>query len=514
MAFKKMRRVIAALLCAVMLAGCGAQEPSQEEPAPSEKPQVGQPAELSRLTLGFVPSEGFNPYSSDSILVSQNAGLLFEKLVEITPDMDLEYRLAQSIESTGERVVIHPRGGCVCADGTPVTADDILASFWAAKSSAMYGGRFADVTDAKVEEGAVVLTLKNPDSLFAYLCDIPVLKAAEAAQTRPTASGRYTYGSGDQLVPNDRAAFPEKNLQPIQLTEVAGYDAMTSGLTVGSLNLYAAADEAEEVPSIVSHESFYKTNRLVYLGVNADRPEQPLLSTPQGRSLLSRLLDRRQLAEKSFYGRAYPATGVINGFYPCVDAGQVILAEQDTADTAAVMASLGYTMDTMSGFYQDADEQRPSIRLLVYSGNTYKHYAAALIREQLAAQGIPVELTEVDDFELYRQQIAAGEFDLYIAEVKLYNNMDITPFLAHGALSAGLAQSEAVTQGYAAFRANKSAAAAFEQAFAAEMPLIPLVWRSGTVISSRAVSGVVSSVSNIFYSLEDLALGEPGQTES
>ena len=120
----------------------------------------------------------------------------------------------------------------------------------------------------------------------------------------------------------------------------------------------------------------------------------------------------------------------------------------------------------------------------------------------------------VDDFEAYRQRIQDGEFDLYIAEVKLYNNMDITPFLARGSLSSGLAQSEAVTQSYMAFRANKSAAAAFEQTFAAEMPFVPLVWRTGTVVSSRGVSGVVSSVSNIFYSLQDLAVGEAEQNVS
>ena len=512
MAFSLLRRAAAAVLCVALLAGCGAQ-PQQEEPASSVPQEVQQPAELSALTLGYVPSEGFNPYVANSILVAQNAGLLFEKLVEITPDMDLEYRLAQSIESTGETVLIHPRGGCVFADGTPITAEDILASLLAAKNSAMYGGRFANVAEAVVREGAVVLTLLQPDSLFDYLCDIPVVKAAEAASPQPTPSGRYTYGSGETLVRNTRAPFPEDGPEEIRLAEVAGYDAMTSGLSVGTLNLYAAADEAEAVPSIVSQENFYKTNRMVYLGINAERDYCPMLAQPQGRALLSRLLSRRQLADKSFYGRAYPATGVINGFYPCVDSGQVILAEQDAQGADAAFAALGYTMDPMTGFYQDGEGGRLSLELLVYSGNTYKRYAAALIKEQLAAQGIEVHLVAVDDFETYRQLVQAKEFDLYIGEVKLYNNMDISPFLMDGALSAGLAQTEGVALSYQAFRANKSAAAAFEQAFAADMPFAPLVWRSGTVVSSRSVSGVVSSVSNVFYSLQDLAVGRADSTD-
>lgn len=504
MGTKAIRRAAAVLLSLILLTGCGADAPQTEE-TPSQPPSLGQPTQLEHLTLGWQPSEGFNPYITNSILVAQNAGLLFEKLVEIDPDMDLELRLAQSIDSSENQVIIYPKSGCTFADGQPITAQDVAASLQAAKTSAMYGGRFADVREIRVENDAVVLTLARPDSLFAYLCDIPVIKAGEVASTQPVASGRYTYGE-DQLVINPRAAFPEDGPDVIDLVEVAGYDAMTSGLTVGNLNLYAAADGAEEVPSIVSQEQFYRTNRLVFLGANSQRTQNVLIATPQGRNLLSRLINRRQLAEKSFYGRAYPATGAINGFYPCAESAQVILAEQDEAGAAELFAALGCTKDPMTGFYQDGSGQRLSAQLLVYSGNTYKRYAAGLVKEQLAAQGVDIQLVEVADFEAYRQMIQTGEFDLYIGEVKMYNNMDITPFLAGGTLSTGLAQTEGVAQSYAAFRADQNAAGAFEQAFAADMPYVPLVWRNGTVISSRGVSGVVSSASNVFYSLKNLAV--------
>lgn len=515
MLLHRLRQICAALLCVVVLSGCGVSAQSEPEALPpSSQTSAQAPVLPTDLTLGYMPSEGFNPYITDSILVAQNAGLLYEKLVEITPDMDLDYRLAQSIQSAGEQVVIHPRGGCTFADGTPITAEDILASIEAARASAMYGGRFGKVTAARVEEGAVILTLAAPDSLFDYLCDIPILKASEVASLRPTPSGRYAFGGEDQLVPNARSLFLEQGPEVIRLVEVAGYDAMASSLSLGNLNLYAAADGAEAVPSIVSQEDFYKTNRLVYLGVNSTRTENPLLSTPQGRNLISRLISRRRLAEKSFYGRAYPATGVINGFYPCVDAGQVILAEQDMEGLSGSFAQLGYTLDAMTGFYQNAEAGRLSAQLLVYNGSTYKRYAASLLKEQLAAQGVEIQIVDTDDFETYRQMVANGEFDLYIGEVKLYNNMDISSFLPEGALSAGLAQTEGVAAAYAAFRANKSAAPAFEQAFAADMPFVPLVWRSGTVVSSRGVSGVVSSVSNVFYSLQELKISTPQQPDS
>ena len=99
----------------------------------------------------------------------------------------------------------------------------------------------------------------------------------------------------------------------------------------------------------------------------------------------------------------------------------------------------------------------------------------------------------------------AGEFDLYIGEVKLYNNMDLSPFWEGGALSSHLAQSEALAQSYQAFKSNKSAAGSFESVLAAEAPFSPLLWRQGVVVTTRGLRGLESSLSNVFYSLQDLS---------
>ena len=184
-----------------------------------------------------------------------------------------------------------------------------------------------------------------------------------------------------------------------------------------------------------------------------------------------------------------------------------LLANQNTNGVAEFFAQLGYTMDVQSGYWADGAGKRASLRLLVYTGSTYKKYAASLIQQQLASQGIEVQILETDDFDAYRQQITDGQFDLYIGEIKLYNNMDLSPFFSGGAASAHLAQSETLSAAYGAFRANKSAAGDFEAVFAAEMPYIPLLWRSSTVVAARGISGLTSSLSDVFYSLDGLRFG-------
>lgn len=495
-----------AVLAALALTACSdsaASQPAALSPASSAD---SSPAAVraQSLTVGYTPSDGFNPYLSNSTLVMQNAGLLFEKLVEIGPDMELEYRVAESIECSGTSVVIHLRGGLCFADGAPLTPQDAASSLAAAKNSACYGARFSNLTSIQVQNDALVLELAEPDSLFAYLCDIPVLKAEEIGLAQPTASGRYTYGSDGNLVRNSRDSLGSDGPAEIRLYPVEGYDEMMRALSMGELDLYTASDQALGNASMTGQETYYKTNNLIFLGFNAQR-EAPLLNTAQGRSLLGRLADRRDLADKSYYGRAYPATGAINCYYSCVSSQQALNAHADTAGLEETMTALGYVYDTNSGYYQHPALADSSLELLVYTGNTYKKNTAVLLEKQFSEQGIRIRLKQTDDFNAYRAAVEAGEFDLYIGEVKLYNNMDLSPFWEGGALSSHLAQSEALLQSYQAFKSNKSAAGSFESVLAAEAPFSPLLWRQGVVVTTRGLRGLESSLSNVFYSLQDLS---------
>jgi peptide/nickel transport system substrate-binding protein len=182
---------------------------------------------------------------------------------------------------------------------------------------------------------------------------------------------------------------------------------------------------------------------------------------------------------------------------------QTILASADSSGLDAGMNQLGYTKDAASGIYQDSRGRQAAVSLLVYGANSYKLAAAQQLAEQWQAAGIQVTLTQAASFDEYVQQVQSGNFELYIGEVKLYNNMDLTPFWS-GETRYGLAPSEALLAAYDAFRQNAGTAADFETAFAAEMPFIPLLWHSGTVVTSRRVSGVSASVSSVFYSLQNL----------
>lgn len=498
---KQLLGLVAAGLClATVLSGCQSVVTAGSASA-SSAAATAAPASTGTLTLACT-SAGFNPYTASDILVRQNWMLLFEPFIAITPEMDIDYRLAQSIDSSGTLVTIQIRSGCYFADGTEVTAEDAAASLNAARAGGSYVSRFSNVTDVSVQGSAVMVTLGEPDSLFPYLLDIPVLKAGETALAQPTASGRYTYGSdGASLVKNPRAAA-FTGPAAIRLDTVSSADALISGVARGEISLYAQGTASSSVTSINTSETYYRTNSLIFAGINTYSSNW-ICNTIPGRQMLSALCSRSDLAGKAFGGKAYAATGVLNSYYPCVKGRQVILASTDESTRDGIMAAAGYTRADSSSYFQDARGSEAYVRLLVYSASSDKLAAAQLLQEQWQAEGIRVDITEAPDQNTYLQTIQSGDFDLYIGEVKLYNNMDLSPFWT-GEAHWGLAPSEGLTAAYAAFRQNAGTAEDLEAAFAAEMPFLPLVWHSGTVISSRRVSGISASLSSPFYSLSGL----------
>ena len=503
------RRAAAAALAGLLLAGCtrpAVLQPPEASSLPSSSAQDGS-GTGSALPARFAiaVSEGsYNPYLNANTLTEQVAGLLFEKLVRISPRMELEMRLADSVTVSGATVTIRLRSGCTFADGAPLTASDVAASLLAAKASAFYAGRLANMTDVQAPDAStVVLTLAAPDSLFAYLLDLPILKAAETASPQPTPSGRYTYGSqASTLVPNPRAPFPEEGPATIWLTPVSDYAELVSQLAMGEISFYLAEETASS--AVATSERYFRTNTLLFLGVNGSS-DNPLCATAQGRAALSAALSREELAGR--FASASPATGALNSLYECVRGQQVISQQADPSRLETLMAGLGYHWDEAAALYCDEAGRPAAVGILACGSSADRVYSARLLQQQWEENGIETTLTLADDFGAYLQMVQDRQFELYIGEMKLYNNNDLSPFWT-GSAHYGLAVTQQLLDAYDRMRADSSAAPDFETVFAGQMPYIPLLWRGGVTVSNRRTSGVISSVSDLYYSLASLSIAQ------
>ena len=169
-------------------------------------------------------------------------------------------------------------------------------------------------------------------------------------------------------------------------------------------------------------------------------------------------------------------------------------------EIAAAFEAAGYTRD---GGFRQKNGNTLSVRLLLSSGNSEREQAARELSEMLKKQGVEVTI-ESKDYEAYLSALKSGEFDLYLGEVKLTNDLDLSAFFSpSGAASYGIATGGAMSAAYAAFRADTAQFDAFQKLFLEETPMIPLMFRNGVIAFSRSISGQMqASVSDIFYNIE------------
>ena len=83
----------------------------------------------------------------------------------------------------------------------------------------------------------------------------------------------------------------------------------------------------------------------------------------------------------------------------------------------------------------------------------------------------------------------------------------------YGEARTGLALSEELLAAYRGMKADIAGLAAFETAFAEQMPFVPLVYKNGVVTYARQWSGLTPTVSDIFYQLEQLTTDPSTQKE-
>ena len=216
-------------------------------------------------------------------------------------------------------------------------------------------------------------------------------------------------------------------------------------------------------------------------------------------------LSREDLAGR--FASASPAAGALNSLYECVQGRQPLSAEADPDGFASRMASLGYRWDEASARYLDPDGRPAQVSILACGSSADRVYSARLVQQQWEENGIETTLTLADDFGAYLQMVQDRQFELYIGEMKLYNNNDLSPFWT-GSAHYGLAVTQQLLDAYSLMRADSAAAPDFERVFAEQMPYIPLLWRGGVTVSNRRTSGVISSVSDLYYSLASLSIAQ------
>lgn len=239
------------------------------------------------------------------------------------------------------------------------------------------------------------------------------------------------------------------------------------GSTAGPYSFVYSDLSGGEVPRTSGANLRVPLNYLVFLGINAQNSD---FAKSGVRLAISAALSRNTLASAAYSSWATAAVSPFPAQWTPASAIKGWSAGENIAVAVAHLSDAGYNTE---------DGDVLSCRLLVNEDNPFRTAAARSIAEQLSAVGFSVEVEELA-FDEYTKRIDRGDYDLYLGEIRLTEDMSLRPFFAEdGAAARGIAADSLSKDAYQKYLAGESTLEEFVGAFAADMPFVPLCWRRG-----------------------------------
>lgn len=531
--------IIAGML--LLLSGCRSNTDGTSSSLLTDSTSVSA-SKRDYLTLLYSASDTFDPYTAATESNRQLCKLIYEPLIKLDNKFNVIYSIAERAELNGKQCIVTLKS-ILFSDGSALTADDVVYSFNLAKKSTteyaykLYSAESASASDSRT----VVFKLTKADPYFINLLDFPILKSGSEKQTTsdsvslpPTGCGRYKVDETlTKLVLNDKSISNSSNysIKEIRLINAPDSESLSHYVEIGAADMYYSDISDGNILRMSGKKVNININHIVYIGVNQS---YGALAQNELRQAISAGIDRNAVCKDGYYNNAIAATGFFNPLWEPVKSVQNIETAANQEITIENLEKIGYNKVDDRGIRKN-NSSYLQFNMLVNSENRTRVAAAQLIARQLSACGIKINVVE----KSYADCIAAlssGNFQLYLGEVALTPNMDLSCLVTEGGSAAyGIKKQEADTfvpptateqnlteggadteNGQDVAEVSATAAEIIEGLYngqntisdvasilQTEMPFIPVCYRTGVLFYNDNIENVNnSSVSDIYFSIE------------
>ena len=270
------------------------------------------------MTLPYTSDDNFNPYTCQSTLTKNICYLLYDSMIQISPDFEVEYVIAKSIKVDHTIITVQIRSGIVFSNGAPLTADDVSYSYFlASRKESCYYDQLKNVTSCSVNGMTVTFIMQN-EHINAYrLLDFPIVHYDPTADKNlpPIGSGRFKFATLQDgrtldktlLLRNNKWYNPDKvSVETISLKEFPTVESIIHSIEIGTVS-YMYTDMRDGTPKNVN-ANYRKVdiNHLLYLGINTNDTS---LADENVRHAISYAISTNEVAAAGFGGMAVGASG-------------------------------------------------------------------------------------------------------------------------------------------------------------------------------------------------------------
>lgn len=484
------RKYIALFLAVVLLISCfaGCSADNVQTQTTTAVSATVKETDNSTFKLSYTQSDSLDPFKAETQNNQVLASLVFESLFDLDENYEPVANIATGYaftDSTTLRIDINPQ--LKFSDGSELDTEDVVYSVNAAKKSPAYGSGLSCISSVQAQGNSVIISLSYANPYAVNLMTFPIASVNDDSDGFPVGSGRYAYKNSDGKTV--LKAITDNGFDPyittITLVNIAAADSIDNAVNIGNIS-YAFRDMSSDTSKRLScAKKAVSMNNLVFIGVNSTRS---ITSNAQIRRAVSLAVDRNVIAESAYSGYADIAESTFNPHFKSIGNINLFSANSDTATAKQAINQSGYTADKLS------------LSILVDT-NENKISCANLIKTQLEAVGFSVTVDKVSVKE-YRSRIKKADFDLYIGEIKLSDDMCLYPFFDEkGGARYGIdIKNMTCDDIYSQYLSGETELGKFILAFNEEMPYIPLVYKKGMICYSKALNGDMQGYYGNFFS--------------
>lgn len=552
MNIRRISALTIALSLLLSLTACGGQGDSSQgsasdaAPAASDQSSGGASAAQS-FSLGYYKGEGLHPYTCSNTTNQNLMGLIYEPLFAIDQTFATEPCLAKSCtiqvtsasgseeekdtegdaSETGtegdetdqkdaskkEKKKEQPRskiaGKTTCtiqlrddvtfSDGTSLSAEDVVYSLEQAKGKgSIYRERLSDVTSITASGSTtVVIEINAADAAFDSLLDIPII--SRSGGSNPIGTGPYVLNTkkGKAVSMTRNTNWWQEGTLPadtITLYAADDSDMMIFGFGSGSISMVNTDLTGTNALSYTGDYNVvdYPTTSMLYVGCNTHSGP---CQNQSFRQALYYVFDRDTLATKMLSGHAEPTVLPVSP--------KSKLYDEKLAETYA------WSEETAKKKLADGHYYNQTLKLIVNKESAFKTAFAEEMKKELEAIGIKVQV-EALAWDEFADALDERSFDLYLGEVKLKSNFDLTAAIgSNGNLNYGGYQDKdlekLLTKFQTADKASRAAAAKnLYKAVADAAATIPLCFKNHSVLTHwSANASIAPTQQNLFYHIAE-----------
>ena len=519
----RLRAVLALFLVLLLtLCGCGKAAPSSSTLDDGNIEASGG----YNMQLIFDQTDTFNPFTAESKQNKELCLLLYDPLLTIDNTFSPVYKIADSVTVNGKYCTVKLKS-VKFSDGSAVTSSDVIYSMNLALESNNYKHLLTNVQSKSAPDGFTVnITMHRADPYFANLLTFPIIKAntdniksGDNIILPPVGSGRYVLDEKNSLLEANPLYGEKMSIKKIGLINAPDAESAEHYVSTGAISVCYDDYSDSSIPRMSGIKDTVPLNNLVYLGVNM---KNTFLKDKHLRYAISSALDRTKAVNDVFYGNATAANGPFNPLWEAAAGFQTLEIESNKKIAIENLEKIGYNNLDNEGYRLTSSGKRVSLSLLVNSDNATRVLLANLIIKQLSAVGIEVKIKSVP-YNEYLALLKSGSFELYLAEVNLLNNMELSQLVVPGgSMAFGINHTpEAPAEGEAPAPStdgiNLTAANAVKgfydgkytlgdvaTAFISEMPIIPVCYRSGVIMFTHRLTTLPkSSAADIFLGINN-----------